>query len=185
MLRQFCLLVLFSFGILSLGAEIAPANETAKELAGQASADIRLLTTFGRMERAIGDLDHALTHGIIATAGGWSVLEGSANPAVIRATAENTKRLATEANDGIQRSRTATDFQKERSAKIFGSFEAMLVAVDKIADALSDNNTTEARQIYQSEYQQQYAEALRVAKTSTFEIEKELSGTLIRLRFVK
>ena len=155
--------------------------QSAKEIAFKSSGDMRLLITFGRMERAVSDVDSLLSHAIVASAGSWEVVSETSNAELVRAKAKDAHGVAERSNATVHNSKVSTGFQKARSEEIVAHLADMLLAVAEIADALEADDLDLARTLYQSEYQVPFGDAIRVARSSTTELEKSLSGTLFRL----
>ncbi len=61
----------------------------------------------------------------------------------------------------------------------------MLLTVRKIADALEVGDNDGARLLYHDEYLSGFDAALRIARSNTVELEKNLSGMLFRLSVAK
>lgn len=168
-------------GMMSWFGASAASAQSAKEIAVQSSSDMRLLITFGRMERGIADIDHIVTHSIVASVGGWDIIADRDNADLILDKANEVQGVAERSNSTIQNNKAATEFQKSRSAETMELVDAMLSATRQIAAALANEDVTSASEIYETEYRRTYTDAMRVARTSTVELEKSLSGTLFRL----
>ena len=149
------------------------------------------MISFRNLERALNEMNHIMTYGIVASAGGWGVLEivntsDMTNSDVLRDKIGQVRAAAELANSDIQRSEFSSDFQKERAYTILENTGKMLAAAQKIADAISADDLKAAREIYRDERQKPYEEALLAAQSSASELEKQLGTTLFfKLRLAK
>ena len=173
------------------GAGLSTAQESVKDLATQANGERRLVVSFRNLERSLSEINHIMTYGIVASAGGWGVIEivntsDMTNSDVLRSKVEQVRAAAELANSDIQRSAFSSDFQKERARSILDNIEKILAAAPKIADALSADDLKAAREIYRDNCQKPYQEALLAAQSSASELEKQLGTTLFfKLRLAK
>ena len=191
MLKRRCIIAFLATAIALLAAGISTAQDSVKDLATQANGERRLVVSFRNLERSLSEINHIMTYGIVASAGGWGVIEivntsDMTNSDVLRSKVEQVRAAAELANSDIQRSAFSSDFQKERARSILDNIEKLLAAAPKIADALSADDLKAAREIYRDNCQKPYQEALLAAQSSASELEKQLGTTLFfKLRLAK
>ncbi len=191
MLKRRCIIAFLATAIALLAAGISTAQDSVKDLATQANGERRLVVSFRNLERSLSEINHIMTYGIVASAGGWGVIEivntsDMTNSDVLRSKVEQVRAAAELANSDIQRSAFSSDFQKERARSILDNIEKILAAAPKIADALSADDLKAAREIYRDNCQKPYQEALLAAQSSASELEKQLGTTLFfKLRLAK
>lgn len=188
--RMRILFVLLATTIASFGAGHSVAQETQKELAIRASSEMRLLTSFRDMERSLSELNHFLAYGIVASAGGWGVIEvvnttDYTNSYVLRNKAGEAQEVAARANAAIQRSDTSSDDQKERSRIFLENLEKMIGATTRITDALTDEEFDTAREIYRDDCQKPFEDARRTIQSTIIELERQLGSTIMKMRLTE
>ena len=191
MLKRRWIIAFLATAIVLFEAGLSTAQDSVKDLATQANGERRLVVSFRNLERSLSEINHTMTYGIVASAGGWGVIEivntsDMTNSDVLQSKVEPVRAAAELANSDIQRSAFSSDFQKERARSILENIEKILTAAPKIADALSADDLTAAREIYRDNCQKPYQEALLAAQSSASELEKQLGTTLFfKLRLAK
>ena len=118
-------------------ASISPANaqESVKELATKASAEMRLLTAFQTLERMTSQINHYLVYAIEAERGGWDIVEFNnapegydTNAYIVRSTAEDVQFEIGRANSSILKSKVATEDELKNAEAAMDSL-GVLVAL--------------------------------------------------------
>ncbi len=168
----------------------AAAQETAKELAAKASAELRLLTSFQTLERMTSQMNHFFVSSIQAERGGWTVVE-FANPTddensyMIRSTAENLQFEVARANRSISKSKVATEDELANAKSAVENLNSLLALAPEIADLVSAGELDAADLLYHQKGWPAHINALRGAQSGVGTVQKRLSKTLLSIRVAK
>lgn len=166
------------------------AQETASDLAVSAGNDARLLQAFQSLERATNQMDHYVAYGIIASGGGWLVIDAYgenpvSNSYVIRNNADDQALEVARAGATIARSKTATDTDKKNAEAAVASIDDVLENALVIADLLEAEDHDAAVSLYREELVLSRESALRAVQTANSDIQKRLGKTLTGIRLIK
>lgn len=169
---------------------LALAQQTLSELAASASDDARVLEAFQNIERAARQVDHYVAYSIIASAGGWLVVDAYgdnpvSNSYVIRNNVDDQRLEVSRAAAAVDRSKTATDVEKSNAEAALASMNAVFVASLAIAEILEDGGQGSAAEIYKSSFVEPQEAALRASMTGASEASKRLNRTILAIRFPK
>lgn len=169
---------------------LAIAQQTPSELAASASDDARVLQAFQIIERAARQVDHYVAYGIIASAGGWLVVDGAGgnpvgNSYVIRNNVDDQRLEVLRAAAAVDRSKTATDAEKGNAKDALASMNAVFTASLAIAEILNVGDPGSAAEIYKSSFIEPQETALRASMTGASVASKRLNMTLLSLRAPK
>ena len=166
---------------------LALAQQTTSELAASASDDARVLQSFQNLERAARQIDHYVAYSIIASAGGWLVIDGYgdrpvSNSYVIRNNVDDQGLEVVRAAAVVDRSKTATDAEKSNAEDAVTNMNAVFAASLAIAEILEDGDPGSAAEIYKSSFVEPQEAALRASMTGAFEASTRLNRTILALR---
>ncbi|MBT8460773.1 MAG: hypothetical protein KJN60_13975 [Boseongicola sp.] len=179
---------------LLFAASILPANaqESVKELAAKASAELRLLTAFQTLERMTSQMNHFLVYAVEAERGGWDVIEfnnapdgNSANAYMIRSTSEDIQLEIARANSSIMKSKVATEDELKDAEATMASLGVLVSLAPQIADMVAEGELDAAAVLYHETGQPAHENALRGAQSSVSTVQKRLGKTLLMIRVAK
>ncbi len=185
-MRSLIIVVLFSI----MSVIPATAQETVKDLAAKASAELRLLSSFQTLERMTSQMDHFFVSSIQAERGGWIVVEfvnptDDENSYMIRSTAEDVQIEVARANKTISKSKVATDDEPANAKSVVENLNSLLALAPEIADLVSQGELDAADLLYHQSGQPAYSNALRGAQSGVGTVQKRLSKTLLKIRVTK
>lgn len=173
---------------------VSPANaqDSVKDLAAKASAELRLLTAFQALERMTSQMNHFLVYAIEAERGGWGVLEiidtansyGS-NAFVIRGTSADVQLESARANSSIMKSKVATEDELKSAEAVIDNLNVLVSLAPQIADMVADGELDAAAVLYHETGQLAHENALRGAQSSVGTVQKRLGKTLLNIRIAK
>ena len=184
-LAKFSLAILVS-ALLGTGGT-AIAQSAKKSVAVRVHDDTRTLIAVRKIERALKELDHLMVYSIVATAGGWSVLEpdqgaNAPNADVLRSRTEELHLFAAAANRDLHQNDFANDERRAGGDIVMAHMDTCVEAAFGIADALDDGDATAAGLIYRDGCQSQFFAALRESHAEILTLERALLGNTFRLR---
>lgn len=176
--------------LLKLLPTSALAQESASDLAARAGNDARLLQAFRSFECAAHQMDHYVAYGIIASAGGWLVVDAHgddpvSNSYVIRNNVEDQAIEIARAGATVSRSKTATETDKSNAEAAVSSIDTVLETALTIANLLEAGNPDAAAALYREKSVSSRDSALRFAQTAISEIQKRMGKKLIAIRVRK
>ena len=182
-----------AFGLcLALFAFPANAQESVKELAAKASAELRLLAAFQTLERMTSQMNHFLVYAIEAERGGWNVIEfvndadvGSTNSYAIRSTSEDIQIESARANSSIMKSKVATEDELKSAETAFNNLKVLISLAPQIAGMIAEGELDKAAVLYHETGQPAHENALRGAQSSVSTVSKRLGKTLLKIRIAK
>ena len=170
----------------------AHAQESTKELAAKASAELQLLTAFQSLERMASQMNHFLVYAIQAERGGWEAREfnnvpegASANFYIIHATAEDLQVDVARANRTIVKSKVAIEDELKGAETILESMGSLLNLAPQIADMVKAGELDAATALYRKSGHPAYESALRSAQSSVGTVSSRLGKTLLDIRIAK
>lgn len=165
------------------------AQDSVKELAANASAELRLLTDFQTLERMTSQMNYFLVYAVAAERGGWDVIEfnnapegSSSNAYMIRSTAEDVQLEIARANGSILKSKVATEDETKSTEVIMANLRVLVSLASRIADMVEDDQLDAAVVLYHETGQPAYENALRGAQSSVSTVQRRLGKTLLTLR---
>ena len=168
------------------------AQESVKEMAAKASAELRLLTSFQTLERMTSQMNYFLVYAIEAERGGWDVVEfnnapsgNSANAYMIRSTAEDVQIASARANSSIMKSKVATEDELKGAEAAIANLTVLVSLSGQIADMVANGKLDEAAVLYHELGQPAHENALRGAQSSVSTVQKRLGKTLLDIRVAK
>ncbi len=182
-----------AFGLcFALSAFPASAQESIKELAAKASAELRLLTSFQTLERMTSQMNHFLVYAIEAERGGWNVIEfvnaadvGSTNAYAIGSTSEDIQVESARANSSIMKSKVASEDELKSAEAAFDNLNVFVSLAPQIANMVAEGKLDEAAVLYHETGQPAHENALRGAQSSVSTVSKRLGKTLLKIRIAK
>ncbi len=135
-------------------------------------------------------MDHFLTYGIVSSTGGWGVLEfvdttDYKNAHVIRSTAKDLQVETARAMAAIERSKTATQEDKDKAHAATAAIADLYELADEISDALNAEAFEAARMLYREKGQKAYSAAIIASQSSISLLQKRLSKTILKIRVAK
>ncbi len=175
-------------------ASVFPANaqESVKDLAAKASAELRLLTAFQTLERMTSQMSHFLVYAIEAERGGWDIVEfnnapdgTNANVYMIRSTAEDVQLEIARANNSIMKSTVATEDELKGAEATVANLGVLVSLAPQIADMVAEGELDAAAVLFQESGQPAHENALRGAQSSVSTVQKRLGTTLLMIRVAK
>ena len=176
----------------TISVHSAIAQETVKDLASKASAELRLLTAFQTLERMTNQMNYFLIYSVEAERGGWDVVEfnnaaydGSANAYMIRSTAEDVELEIARANSSIMKSKVATEDELKSAEATMASLGVLLSLAPQISDLVEEGALDQAALLYRETGQPAHENALRGALSSVGTVQKRLGKTLLSIRIAK
>ena len=176
----------------ALSAFPASTQESIKELAAKASAELRLLTAFQTLERITSQMNHFLVYSIEAERGGWDVVEfnnspsgNSANAYMIRSTAEDIQLESVRANSSIMKSKVATEDELKSAEAAVDNLNVLVSLAPQIANMVAEGELDEAAVLYHETGQPAHENALRGAQSSVSTVSRRLNKTLLKIRIAK
>ncbi len=180
--------VLCLFSVISMSP--ATAQETVKELAAKASAEMRLLTSFQTLERMTSQMNHFLIYSIQAERGGWGVLEfvetsDFTNSYVVKSTAEDVQIEVARASKSISTSKVATDDEIGQAESAVENLDVLVALAPEIAELLSAGDPDAAALLYREKGRPAHINALRNVQSGVSTTQKRLSRTLLNIRVAK
>lgn len=168
------------------------AQESVKELAAKASAELRLLTNFQTLERMTSQMNYFLVYAVEAERGGWEVIEfnnapdgSSANAYMIRSTSEDVQLEIARANSSILKSKVATDDELNSAKATVAKLGVLISLAPQIADMVAEGKLDAAAVLYHETGQPAHESALRGAQSSVSTVQKRLGKTLLKIRVAK
>lgn len=166
------------------------AQESAPDLAASAGNDLRLLQAFQSLERATNQMDHYVAYGIIASAGGWLVIDAYgdnpvSNSYVIRNNADDQAIEVARAGATVARSKTATETDKKNAEAAVSSIGDVLETALVIADLLEAEDLDAAASLYREKSTLSRDSALGAVQTANSNIQIRLGKTLTAIRLIK
>ena len=173
---------------------ISPANaqDSVKDLAAKASAEMRLLTAFQTLERMTSQLNHFLVYAIVSERGGWDIVEFNnapegydTNAYIIRSTAEDVQLEIGRANSSIMKSKVATEDELKNAETAMDSLGILISLAPQIADMVAEGELDAAAILYRETGQPAHENALRGAQSSVSTVQKRLGKTLLMIRVAK
>ena len=179
---------------LFFATSVIPANsqESVKELATKASAELRLLTAFQTLERMTSQMNHFLVGAIEAERGGWAVVEfnnvpegTNANAYMIRSTAEDAQLEIARANKTILKSKFATEEELKGAQAAIEGIGLLLDLAPQIADMVKAGELDAAGLLYLESGKAAFESALRGSQSSASTVSKRLGKTLLDIRIAK
>ena len=177
-----------------IAASILPASaqESVKELAARASAELRLLTAFQTLERMTSQINHFFVSSVQAERGGWDVVEfnnapdgTNANVYMIRNTAEDIQVEIARANSSIMKSKVATEDELKGAEATMANLNVLISLAPKVADMVAEGELDAAAELYHETGQPAHENALRGAQSSVGTVQKRLGKTLLMIRVAK
>jgi len=168
-------------------AGVANAQESVKDLAATASAELRLLIAFQTLERMTSQMDHFLIYSIQAERGGWSVntVKHVENSYVIRSTAEDMQVEVARAINSIKKSKVATEDELTSAAAVEESLTVLITLASQIADLVDTGELDAAASSYRETGQTAHENAIRGTQSSVGTVQKRLGKTLLKIRIAK
>lgn len=161
----------------------ASAQETVKELASKASAELRLLSSLQTLERMTSQVNHYLVYGIEAERGGWRVLEKEvSNDYALHSIAHRAQLEIVRVNNSIQRNKAATEDELKGADSAVENLEVLLGLTPQIADLISTKELDAAAALYREIGQSAHDKAIRGAQSSIATVQSRLSKTLLGIR---
>lgn len=185
-MRSLIIVALFTI----MSATPATAQETIKDLAAKAHAELRLLNSFQTLERMTSQMNHFFVSSIQAERGGWIVVEfvnptDDENSYMIRSTAEDVQIEVARASKSISKSKVATDDELANAKSAVENLNSLLALAPQIADMVSAGELDAADLLYHQTGQPAYNNALRGAQSGVGTVQKRLSKTLLKIRVTK
>lgn len=176
----------------ALSAFPASAQESIKDLAAKASAELRLLTAFQTLERMTSQMNHFLVYAIEAERGGWDIVEfnnapdgNSSNPYIIRKTSENIQSESAQAIKSITKSKVATEDELKSAEAAIDNLNVLISLAPQIADMVAEGDLDAAAVLYHETGQPAHENALRGAQSSVSTVQTRLTKTLLKIRIAK
>jgi hypothetical protein len=166
------------------------AQESPAVLAASASSDAPVVQAFQNIERAARVVDHYVAYSIIASSGGWLVVDAYgdnqvSNSYVIRNNVDDQKLEVSRAAATVDRSKTATEAEKDAAKDAATSMNAVFEASLAIAESLESGNPSKAAELYRSMFIEPQEAALRASHTGASNTNKRLNKTLLAIRMLK
>ena len=162
------------------------AQESVKDLAAKASAELRLMNSLQTIERTTSQLNHYLVYSIEAERGGWRVLEKEiGNDYAIRSNAERAKTDVARANNAILKSKFATEDELKKAASAVENGNILIELAPQIADLITAGQFDTASELYKEIGQPAHLKALQGAQSSVGTVQKRLGKTLLDMRLAK
>ena len=183
-----------AFAILCLTMSLpglVAAQETVKELAAKAGAELRLLNAFQVLERSTFQMNHVLIYANVAERGGWGALDFvettdyGTNSYVIRNEPVDQKPIVARAHNAVQKSKVATEDEKKGAAIVMENLDLMFALAPKIADLFVAGEFDQASALYHEEGQPVFEAAVRNAQSGVVTVQKRLGKTLLEMRIAK
>ena len=124
----------------------AGAQETAKDLAARASAELRLFNALQVLERMTSQVNHFIVYSIEAERGGWRVMEKEiGNDYAIRSNADRAQVEIVRAHSSIQKSKVATEDELKGADAAVDNVNVLIALAPQIADLITARNFDAAR----------------------------------------
>lgn len=162
------------------------AQETVKELAAKASAELRLLTAFQTLERMTGQMNHFLIYAIEAERGGWRVVaKDVSNHYVLLSTVEDLQHEIGRASSSIRKSKVATEDELAGAETIVEQLTVLMGLAPEVSRLISTGAFDEAAALYKEEGHSAYESALGNAQSGVITSQKRLGKTLLNIRIAK
>lgn len=180
------LLILATGLCIALSGLTASAQDSVKELAAKASAELRLLNAFQTLERMTSQMNHFIVYSIEAERGGWRVLEKEVgNDYAILSNAARAQEEAGRASNSIQKSKVATVDELGGAESAVQNLNVLLALAPQIANLIAAKEFDEAAALYREVGQAAHANAIRGTQSSMTTVQKRLSKTLLSIRTIK
>ena len=175
---------------LAFSALSSAAQNSVKDLAAKASAELRLLTAFQTLERVTSQINHALVYPIQAERGGWDAVKfvdsTSYNNAFVAQNAVNkTEVEIARAKGGIAKSKVVSDDELKSLDPIIEGLDVLVALAPQIGDMIKAGELDAAAALYQRVGQPAYLDALRGSQSSGRTVSKRLGKTLLDIRIAK
>lgn len=162
------------------------AQETVKDLAAKASAELRLLNAFQTLERSTSQMNHILVYAVVAERGGWRVAAKEVgNDYVLKGTVEDLQPVISRANASIQKSKVATEDELKNADTVIASFGTLFDLAPQISELISSDEFDAAANLYKEEGHAAYESALNNAQSGVSTSQKRLGKTLLGIRIAK
>ena len=162
----------------------AIAQDSTKDLAVRASAELRLLTAFRTLERMTSQMNHFIVYGLLAERGGWRVVEKDVgNAYIIQATAESAEVEVARAYSSIKKSKVATEDEKKNAESAVENLNVLIALAPELAALIEAGNLDAAAGLYRETGHSAHEAAFRGAQSSVGTVHKRLGKTLLEMRF--
>jgi hypothetical protein len=171
---------------LALSVWAANAQDTAKDLAAKATAELRLLSSLQLLERMTSQVNHYMVYSIEAERGGWRVMEKEiGNDYAIRSNADRAQVEIVRAHASIRKSKVATEDELKGADAAFENVNILIALAPQIADLISAGDFDAAAVLYHENGQTAHDIALRNVQSSAGTVQKRLGKTLLGIRTAK
>lgn len=181
-------LVTSAFLVLSLVS--AAAQDTEKDLAAKASAELRVLTAFQTLERVTSQINHALIYAIQAERGGWDAVTfvdptAYTNSFVPQNAVNKTEVEIARARESILKGKSVSEEELKSLGVIVESLDILIALAPQVGDMIKAGELDAAAALYHEVGHPAFLDALRGSQSSAGTVSKRLGKTLLDIRIAK